>query len=349
MNGKLPKIYQQSQHYRHASRTDNDDLDTWLLILMESVFMVLLQTVKYPGYTTRFNPKELYDSLERLTQILQIESPLFVLNMSLSVFQAMPHPWSQLDLSCVSCQDMTYPSHHLQKKTSRRPFDSKDPSKGYLCEPCRGFRRQKKRLPTNEEILQACRLSAHLKEEASHQSCEICNDVFSEIVTNSDGSIHRRHVDGKWCCHPCYNFYNSHKRFPTPNEIHERKNRRTAKDATSCGECGCDITESQYRRFQDGKWCCDYCGKFFRYHQRFPTREEREEHDINSAMRLVKACQCYHIPFTEIKGRRFVIDKKKCCADCKNFHKIHKRLQNNDEVKNRQKEHRSKQSTLKFA
>lgn len=224
--GKIPQIFRQSRHYQHAIRVDDtspykilaivdDTLDTRLLILLESLFMILFQTVRYPGYTSHYNPMELYDSLGRLSQTMGITSPLFGLNMALSVFQAMPHPWSHLDLPCVSCGEMTYPSHHLPTKTTRRPFDSKDPSKGYLCEPCRRFKRSHNRLPTREEINEQRRLALHLQEGSSHTSCEICDDIFSEIVIESEGHIRRRHVNGKWCCNPCYKFYDSHKRFPT--------------------------------------------------------------------------------------------------------------------------------------
>lgn len=269
--------------------------------------------------------------------------------MALSVFQGMPHPWSHLDLSCVSCQEMTYPSHHLPAKMTRRPLDSKDPSKGYICDPCRRFKRSHDRLPSREEIDQQRSQALHLQEGSSHASCEICDDIFSEIVVESDGYIHRRYIDGKWCCHTCFKFFESHKRFPTAQEIKERKNRRTAKDATKCGECGCDLTGARYKRFQDGKWCCDWCGKFFRNKKRFPTAEERVLHELNANMRCAKSCQCCHIPFTELTGRRFIIDKKKCCANCKDFHKLHKRFCNNEEVKLRQKDHRRKQSKLTFS
>lgn len=317
--GKLLKIFRQSRHYQHATRANDtssyktlaavdDALDNRLLILLESVFIILLRTVHYPGYTTVFNPMELYDSLGSLSRTLGIVSPLFGLNIALSVSQAMPHPWSHLDLPCVSCQEMTYPSHHLPSSTSRRPFDSKDPSKGYLCARCRTFKRSHQRLPTRKEIDEQRRRSVHLKEGASRTSCEVCHDVFSEIVTQSDGYLHRRHTNGKWCCHPCYKFYDSHGRFPTALEIQERKKRRTAVDATKCGECGCAL--ARYKRFQDGKWCCDYCGKFFSQHRRFPTAEEREQHDLNAAIRFATACQCCHIAFSELTGRRNVIEKK---------------------------------------
>lgn len=360
LEGRLPKLYCQSRHYQHAVHANDsssyktlaivdDTLDTRLLILLESVFMILFQTVRYPGYTTTYNLMESYDSLGRLSQTLGIVSPLFGLNMTLSVFQAMPHPWSHLDLPCISCQEMTYPSHHLPTKTTRRPFDSKDPSKGYICDPCRRFKRSHNRLPTREEINEQRGQALHLQEGSSHTSCEICDDIFSEIVTESEGYIHRRHIDGKWCCNPCYKYFESHERFPTAEEIKARKNRRTAKEATQCGECGCDLTGARYKRFQDGKWCCDWCGKFFRDKKRFPSAEERALHELNANMRSAKLCQCCHIPFTKLTRRRFVIDKKKCCANCKDFHKLHKRFRNNEEVKLHQNHHRRKQSKLTSA
>lgn len=54
--------------------------------MLESLFMIFFQTVRYLGYATRYNPMELYDSLGRLSRTKGLDSPLFGLNMALSVF-----------------------------------------------------------------------------------------------------------------------------------------------------------------------------------------------------------------------------------------------------------------------
>ncbi|RAO69093.1 uncharacterized protein BHQ10_005105 [Talaromyces amestolkiae] len=353
--GRLPEVHRPSRHYQHALHavdapcyktlaTFDDSLETKYLILMESLFMILFRTVRFPGYATRWNPRTLYDSLYGLSKSLGIASPLFGLNMALSVYQGMPHPWSHLDLPCVSCQEMTYPSHHLPRgeKTTRRPFDSKDPRRGYLCNSCRSFRNSKRRLPTPEEIEQMRLRAAHLATGAIHDSCQVCGDLFSEIVMESEGYIHRRYMNGKWCCHPCSRFSQDKGRFPTSEELDGRRRRREAPDVTSCEVCNCDLRGARYKRSKDGKWCCDACGTFFRTHGRFKTAEELENQRVQQAMRAVSACQSCHIPFVELRGPRYNIEGRRCCIVCYDFHRKWKRFRNQKEIVQRQRLHAKK-------
>ncbi|KUL90501.1 hypothetical protein ZTR_00013 [Talaromyces verruculosus] len=358
---KLPKILRSSQHYRHAIHTDDtscykilaifdDTLDTRYLVLLESLFMILFGTIKYPGFTNKFNPKQMYHALDDFSETLGIVSPLFGLNLALSVCQSMPHPWSHLDLPCCACQAMTYPSHHLPGKTSRGLFDSNDPSKGYLCKDCRTFRGRYKRLPTQDEIRQRPIYAAHRKDADSHASCEICNADFRAIALRRNDRIRRHYIEDKWCCMDCRNFYRSHHHLPTPEDIKNRKEPAPIKKRASkapahiikCQECDLELKPRQ-KQFKGGKWCCTPCARFYKNNTRWRTAAELKQLKRYRHLSSIKACQSCLIPWTQLKTFRHLVNDKRCCNDCKLFYKENGRFMNENEIKLRQELYKKKE------
>lgn len=204
----LAECHRKSFHYRFLSDKNTkanfrklaifrNPIPTGYLIILESVFMIMLQSYNDPGYYATYSTRQSYRMVKNLRE--QIELPTMPwcghgLNAAWPLRQGLTSRGNAKPLPCsnTECQTMTFPRYMMPEgpKCTRALFNSLDPLGGYICRRCDSYKERHGHLPDNATLVNL--VSKFVKETEKSNLRQAGKDVICEIcgvVEGADGAL----------------------------------------------------------------------------------------------------------------------------------------------------------------
>lgn len=280
----LPKNEKGSRHYMFLCREGvqpniapiaifEEPIERGYLNLLEGIFMILFRTISRPGYAgAKYNrPEEMYDFIYDMARSLMIEtSSIWATNLDWPIRKQFPHPAYSKESQCVNyenCKKMTYPNvlmRNFEYKEVRIAFISSDPSQGFLCPCCYGWRRHhNKQLPDKA----TCESLVALLASGRQKEGKICADCGKVDVLASKYSAPRHVVFSKsskeFLCYTCYRWRLRNKG-QVPDESIYRARQKEGRICEICEKVavpGLKYHDQGYIRFNRSlnKYICNKC------------------------------------------------------------------------------------------
>jgi hypothetical protein len=243
----LPQNSKRSLHYRQICRDGaqsdfrllvafNQPVEEGYLHLVEGIFMVLLGTYRYQGYTHRYATRATYELTDRIRESLDL--PLISwrgMNAAWPLYQGFYNRAARSPSECSNpdCDMMTFPRHLRPDdapKSRRQHSNPEDPLGPYVCGCCGNYRYKHGVLPDREFLDKIAKRLKTRKAAGRDAKCECCERLESQARLRSN-TIKKDHsprtvghlihdlFPGKLLCQPCWEFVKDKQRMRTPEEV----------------------------------------------------------------------------------------------------------------------------------
>ncbi|KAL2811649.1 hypothetical protein BJX63DRAFT_433160 [Aspergillus granulosus] len=259
----LPQQYRRSFHYKQICRDGvvpnfrllaafDRPIPTGYLLLLEGIFMVFLNSYRYPGYFSRYSSRATYDITEKIRESLDLPKVDWKgMNAAWPLYQGFPNMNSRSPSPCANneCGKMTYPNSNRPEgvKGFRVHLNRGDPLGPYICQTCARYRTRMDQLPDKAFIDEFDEYQAKKAEMrrlyGSDAECGCCKRAESQTPPKSESwrvsEIRRHRIHAMFpdifLCNSCYSFVDRHGRLRTPEELRVHDGTMAKKDHQKSG------------------------------------------------------------------------------------------------------------------
>lgn len=313
---ELPRAHRGSLHYAQICRDGvqsrfrklasfDASIESGYLLLLEGIFMILLDTYKFPGYYSIHSSEESYNLTKEIRMRLNLpEVSWRGMNAAWPLRQGFFNRGAKSESQCCNpaCDRMTYPRDQRPGdaiRGNRQPAEQGNPLGGYICSICARYRYWHNAGLPDARVL--ARFKQRLEARAAagaNAACRSCGRLESQLpakpLKRNDGREidytrkHRVHPGllGELLCEPCYHFFDLNKRLKNEKEVQDLLDSyflvaaRLGNGIIRCQNPDCGVIEGSR-----------YCG--------------RKNHIANRRTRkvLCQACDGYERAYQKLRNR----------------------------------------------
>ncbi|KAJ9395321.1 hypothetical protein DTO282F9_7777 [Paecilomyces variotii] len=365
----LPDSYKRSLHYTQVCREGIEvnfrrlaafeyPVQRGYLLLLEGVFMILFNTYRHPGYTSKWATGSSYDMVNKVRESLDIPALSWSgMNAAWPLRQGFFNESAKLPSMCCNpaCTQMTYPLSAFpegEKRYCRQTGEPGNPLGPYLCGVCFRYQSAHGNLPDVDVLEKVKRRLETRAAAGSDAACDTCGRLESQLTgrsrttsagnTFSYGRKFRIHegLPNRFLCEACWTFFDQNGRQRTEEEVAQfllKTNlavERAAGRLIACNNCGAiegspTCKGKHHANEEAGVVLCQACDGYLRA-QKGPLSQKRMrdpnmQRHAEARYRLQQIRQaggtvtCVHCSKQEEPGKRlFTFGKESMGPVCRN-------------------------------